>query len=121
MEELEDPDDKQYSVSQDLYRILRFVEELIEKALIKQQQEDPKNKIDMIKKIFVNPNGVFKRSDIENRFKQLLRRLNAYDEKYDVYEIAKSQILVKVFKTDAKFRDDQLWTKLLSERCTLAK
>ena len=46
-------------------------------------------------------------------------RLNVYDEETDLYDLNKSQIIVKVFNDDGKFRDDQLWPKLLMKKCKL--
>ena len=108
-----------FKVNQDLFRILRFVEDLIDKDQKKILSENPKAQVDLITKIFVNHDGLFKRSEIENRFKQLMRRLNVYDEKSDLYQIGKSPILVKVFKTHERFRDDQLWPRLLDKMCTV--
>jgi hypothetical protein len=65
---------------------MKFSEDLIEK-------EDSK-----YKRIFLDPKGAYKKSDLEKFFKNLLIKLTKiYDPETEMYSISNSKVVTKVF------------------------
>ena len=50
-----------------------------------------------------------------------MQRLKVYDADNSVYHIARSTILGKVFMTQEKYTEEEIWPKLLSHKCKASR
>ncbi len=109
-----------FRIEEDIFRLMKFSEDLIEKENSK------------YKRIFVDPKEPYRRIDLETFFKNLLIKLTKiYDSDTERYIISNSKVVTKVFLNQIQAHDktytdgsmfslseEDLWPVLLRSKCT---
>ena len=84
-----------YILSDDLYKMLKFVR----------------------KKEFENPSAPYKQDRIIDAFTFLCKKVNVFDEVTKKFNLKQSEILQKIFNNTDSFGEDEIWVKLLQGKC----
>ena len=66
-------------------------------------------------------NQMYPRKAIESAFKAIAEKLNVYNVELRIYDLSKSNVLMSVFSSKKKFKEEQIWDKLLTKKCSKTK
>ena len=64
---------------------------------------------------------MYPRRNIESAFKSIAEKLNVYNQELRIYDLSKSNVLMSVFSSKKKIKEEQIWDKLLSKKCSKNK
>lgn len=64
---------------------------------------------------------MYPRKAIESAFKAIAEKLNVYNVELRIYDLSKSNVLMSVFSSKKKFKEEQIWDKLLTKKCSKTK
>lgn len=64
---------------------------------------------------------MYPRKNIEQAFRSIAEKLNVYNSELRIFDLSKSNVLMSVFSSKKKIKEEQIWEKLLIKKCSKNK